>query len=60
MDLSQDEQVECAQSAKRRLFTLIFFMVVLHMLRFHQMATGILRGIVVVAVTLIFAYVPKD
>lgn len=60
MDLSQDELVECAQSAKRRLFTLILFMVVLYMLRFHQMATGILSGIVVVAVTLIFAYVPKD
>ncbi len=59
MDLSPEEVVECARSAKRRLFALLLFLVVMHILQFNQMATGILLGIVVVAVTLTFAYIPK-
>lgn len=59
MDLSSEEVVECAQSAKRRLFALILFLFIMHILQFNQLAAGVLLGIVMVAVTLTFAYIPK-
>lgn len=59
MGLSLEELVECARSAKRRLSVLILFVVFLHVLQFNQLAIGIVLGIVMVAVTLIFAYIPK-
>lgn len=59
MDLSSEELVECARSAKRRLFALILFLVVMRILQFNQLAAGVLLGIVMVAVTLTFAYIPK-
>lgn len=59
MDLSSEELVECAKSAKRRLLALILFQIVMHILHFNELATGIILGIVMVAVTLTFAYIPK-
>lgn len=59
MDLSSEELVECARSAKRRLFALILFLVVMYVLHFNQLAAGVLLGIVMVAVTLTFAYILK-
>lgn len=59
IDLSSEEIVECARSAKRRLFVLIIFLIVLHILQFNQLVAGIIAGIVMVAVTLTFAYIPK-
>lgn len=59
MDLSTEEFVACARSAKRRLLTLILLLIVLHGLHIDQLATGIMLGIVMVAVTLTFAYIPK-
>lgn len=59
MNLSSEELVECARSAKRRLFALILFLAVMHILQFNQLATGVLLGIVMVAVTLTFAYILK-
>lgn len=44
MDLSSEEIVECARSAKRRLSVLILFLIVLHILQFNQLATGIIIG----------------
>lgn len=59
MDLSSKERVECARSAKRRLLALTLTQIVMHVLHFNELATGILLGIVMVAVTLAFAYIPK-
>lgn len=59
MDLSSEEIVECAKSAKRRLSVLVLFLIVLHILQFNQLVTGIIAGIVMVAVTLTFAYIPN-
>lgn len=59
MDLSLEELAECARSAKRRLLILILSLIVMHILHFNEPATGILLGIVMVAVTLTFAYIPK-
>lgn len=59
MDLSSEELVECARSAKRRLLILILLLIVLRVLHINQLATGILLGIVMVAVTLTFAYILK-
>lgn len=59
MDLSLEELAECAQSAKRRLLGLILALIVMDKLHFNETATGILLGIVMVAVTLTFAYIPK-
>lgn len=59
MDLSSDELIECARSAKKRLLTLILLVIVMYTLHLNQIATGILLGIVMVAVTLTLAYIPK-
>lgn len=59
MDLSSEELVECARSAKRRLFALTLTQFLMRILHFNGLATGILLGIVMVAVTLAFAYIPK-
>lgn len=59
MNLSSKELVECARSAKRRLLALLLFLIVMHVLQFNRLATGVLLGIVMVAVTLTFAYITK-
>lgn len=59
MKLSSKELAECARSAKKRLFTLVLVLIVLYLLKLDQFASGVLLGIVMVAVTLIFAYIPK-
>lgn len=59
MDLSSEELAECARSAKRRLLGLILSLIIMHILHINELATGILLGIVMVAVTLTFAYIPK-
>lgn len=59
MDLSLEESAECAQSAKKQLFSLILLLIVFRVLQLKQLATGILIGIVMVAVTLTLAYIPK-
>ena len=59
MDLSSDELIECARSAKKRLLTLILLVIVMYTLHLNQIATWILLGIVMVAVTLTLAYIPK-
>ena len=59
MNLSSEELTECARSAKRRLFALILFLIVMHVLQFNRLAAGGVLGIVMVAVTLTFAYIPK-
>ena len=59
MDLSPEELVECAKSAKRRILALTLSQIVMYILNFNGLATGILLGIVMVAVTLTFAYIPK-
>ncbi len=59
MELSSEEIVECARSAKSRLSVLILFLIVLHILQFNQLVSGIVVGIVMVAVTLTFAYISK-
>lgn len=57
MDLSDEEAKACAKSAKKRLFILILLLIILHVIRLEQLATGILLGIVMVAVTLTLAYI---
>ncbi len=57
MHLSSEELVICARSAKKRLVTLILVLIVMGLFQLNQLATGILLGIVMVAVTLNFAYI---
>lgn len=59
MDLSPEEFAACGQSAKRRLLLLVLLLIVLRAWHFNQFATGILLGIVMVAVTLTFTYILK-
>lgn len=59
MNLSPEEFAACGQSAKRRLLLLVLLLIVLRAWHFNQFATGILLGIVMVAVTLTFAYILK-
>lgn len=56
MDLSPEEVIACAKSAKWRLSTLIFALSVLYALQQYQLALGILLGIVMTASTLAMAY----
>lgn len=56
MDLSPEEVIACAKSAKWRLSTLIFALSVLYALQQYQLALGILLGIVMTASTLVMAY----
>ena len=59
MNLTDEESKACAKSAKKRLSILTLLSVALFIMELKQLATGSLLGIVMVAVTLIFAYVPK-
>lgn len=59
LDLSPEELAECARSAKRRLSALVLLLIALHVLQLDQLASGILVGIVMVAVTLTLAYILK-
>lgn len=56
MDLSPEEVIACAKSAKWRLSTLIFALSVLYALQQYQLALGIVLGIVMTASTLVMAY----
>lgn len=57
MDLSDEEVKACAKSAKERLFILILLLIILYEIQLEQLATGILLGIVMVAVSLALAYI---
>lgn len=59
MDLSAEESVSCSESARKRLLILILLLIILHVMQLNQFATGILFGIVMVAVTLTLAYILK-
>lgn len=59
MSMSSEELNECARSAKKRLSFLILFLTVMYAMQLNELAAGILLGIVMVAVTLTFAYIPK-
>lgn len=59
MDLSDEESEACAKSAKRQLLIMILLLVILYVMHLNQIATGILLGIVMVAVTLTLAYILK-
>lgn len=56
MDLSPEEVIACAKSAKWRVSTLIFVLSVLDALQQYQLAQGIVLGIVMTASTLVMAY----
>ena len=56
MDLSPEEIIACAKSAKWRLSTLIFALSILYALQQYQLALGILLGVVMTASTLVMAY----
>lgn len=56
MDLSPEEVIACAKSAKWRLSTLVFALCVLYALQQYQLALGMILGIVMTATTLIMAY----
>ena len=56
MNFSSEEVNACAKSAKERLSMLFFTLVVLYVWKQHQLALGILLGIVMTASTLIIAY----
>ena len=59
MNLSTDEISGCRKSARRRLIALLGLLIVFHVIQQDQLATGISLGIVMVATTLTFAYLPK-
>lgn len=59
MDLSDEESTACAKSAKKRLFILILLLIILYVMQLEQLATGILLGIVMAALTLVLAYIQK-
>lgn len=56
MNLSSEEVIACAKSAKWRLSTLIFALSVLYAVQQYQLALGIILGIVMTASTLVMAY----
>lgn len=60
MDLSPEEVVACAKSAKWRVSTLIVALSVLDALQQYQLALGIILGIVMTASTLIMAYCSQE
>ncbi len=59
MNLSSEEIAECALSTKRWLTFLLGLLMLFHMLHFDHCSSGILLGIVMDAVALIFAYIFK-
>lgn len=59
IDLSDEESTACAKSAKKRLIILILLLIILYVMQLEQLATGILLGIVMAAVTLVLAYILK-
>lgn len=59
MGLSVEEAMACAKSAKRRLAMLILLLIALYLMQLNQFSTGILLGIVMTAVMLVFAYILK-
>lgn len=59
MGLSVEEAMACAKSAKRRLAMLILLLIALYIVQLNQFSTGILLGIVMTAVMLVFAYILK-
>ena len=59
MDLSDEEFVACAQSARKRLFILILLLIALRVMQLNRLSTGIMLGIVMTAVTLVLAYILK-
>lgn len=56
MELSPEEVIACAKSAKWRLSTLIFALSILYAMQQYQLALGVILGIVMTASTLIMAY----
>lgn len=59
IDLSDEESTACAKSARIRLIILILLLIILYAMQLEQLATGILLGIVMAAVTLVLAYILK-
>lgn len=57
MSLSTEERLACAQSAKRHLLKLLLTALTLSVLHCSQIVTGILLGIVMVALSLVLAYI---
>ena len=56
MALTQEELTACVRSVKRRLKILMSMAFLAHILHFPYLSKGIIEGIIMVAVSLIFAY----